>query len=111
MLDPNRDPASAVWRVGPHLRFCEFSVACWTSTVVAERVCQRSSCKMSQDKSNRMSGDLFARRSERMCQRDWSIICQECQKILLCLKEVQRECLGKVVRTMFKNMSAEVGVT
>ena len=66
---------------------------------------------MSQDKSNRMSGDSFARRSERMCQRDWSKICQECQKILLCLKEVQRECLGKVVRTMFKNMSAEVGVT
>ena len=27
---------------------------------------------MSQDKSDRMSGDLFARRSERMCQREWS---------------------------------------
>ena len=58
-----------------------------------------------------MSQDKSTRRSERMCQRDWSKICQECQKILLCLKEVQRECLGKVVRTMFKNMSAEVGVT
>ena len=43
-----------------------------------------------------------------MCQREWSKICQECQKILLCLKEVQRECLGKVVRIMFKNMSAEL---
>ena len=63
---------------------------------------------MSQDKSDRMSGDMFARRSERMCQREWSKICQECQKILLCLKEVQRECLGKVVRTMFKNMSARM---
>ena len=49
----------------------------------------------------------------------------ECQEICLqegqkeCVREngqkyvsnVRRECLGKVVRTMFKNMSAEVGVT
>ena len=49
----------------------------------------------------------------------------ECQQICLqegpkeCVREngqkyvrsVRRECLGKVVRTMFKNMSAEVGVT
>ena len=52
---------------------------------------------MSQDKSNRMSEDMFARSSERMYQKVWSKICQECQKILLCLKEVQRECLGKNV--------------
>ena len=101
MPDLNCDYASSVWRAGPHLW--------WKGlVVVAERVCQRSSCKMSQDKSGRMSGDMFARRSERMCQREWSKICQECQKILLCLKEVQRECLGKVVRNMFKNMSARM---
>ena len=63
---------------------------------------------MSQDKSDRMSKDMFARSSERMCQKEWSKICQECQKILLCLKEVQRECLGKDVRNMFKNMSARM---
>ena len=63
---------------------------------------------MSQDKSDRMSGDMFARRSERMCQREWSKICQECQMILLCLKEVQRECLGQVVGNMFKNMSGRM---
>ena len=101
MPDLNCDYASSVWRAGPHLW--------WKGLVVVpERVCQRSSCKMSQDKSGRMSGDMFARRSERMCQREWSKICQECQKILLCLKEVQRECLGKVVRNMFKNMSARM---
>ena len=53
---------------------------------------------MSQDKSDRMSEDMFARSSERMCQKEWSKIYQECQKILLCLKEVQRECLGRDVR-------------
>ena len=78
--DPNCDHASSVWRAGPQLW--------WKGlVVVAERVCQRSSCKMSQDKSDRMSEDLFARSSERMCQKEWSKICQECQKILLCLKE------------------------
>ena len=139
--DPNRDPASSVWRAGPQLWSREFSAVRRTSTaiprvqcgvpdlncdyassvwragphlwwkglvVVAERVCQRSSCKMSQDKSDRMSEDMFARSSERMCQKEWSKICQECQKILLCLKEVQRECLGKVVRNMFKNLACFV---
>ena len=95
--DPNRELVSSVWRAGPQL---------WSKglVVVAERVCQRSSCKMSQDKPDRMSEDMSARSSERMCQKEWSKICQECQKI--CLKEVQRECLGKDVRNMFKNMSA-----
>ena len=91
--DPNRDHASSVWRVGPQLRSKGL-------VVVAERVCQTSSCKMSQDKSERMSEDMSARSSERTCQKEWSKICQECQKI--CLKEVQRECLGKDVRNMFK---------
>ena len=95
----NCDPVSSVWRAGPQL---------WSKglVVVAERVCQRSSCKMSQDKSERMSEDMSARSSERMCQKEWSKICQECQKIFL--KEVQRECLGKDVRNMFKNMSARM---
>ena len=97
MPDLNCDHASSVWRVGPQLRSKGL-------VVVAERVCQRSSCKMSQDKSERMSEDMSARSSERTCQKEWSKICQECQKI--CLKEVQRECLGKDVRNMFKNMSA-----
>ena len=79
-------------------------MACWTPTAILRVECgvldlrksgQRSSCKMSQDKSDRLSADMFARRSERMCQRERSKICQE----------------GKVVRTMFTNMSAEVGVT
>ena len=115
--DPNRDPACSVWRAGPQLWSCEFSAVCRTSTaiprvwhagphlwwkglvVVAERVCQRSSCKMSQDKSDRMSGDMFARRSERMCQKECQKICQkECQKICqeecqeICQKEWQKIC-------------------
>ena len=43
-----------------------------------------------------------------MCQKEWSKICQECQKI--CLKEVQRECLGKDVKNIFKNMSTRMSV-
>ena len=35
VLDPNRDPASAVWRAGPQLRSCEFSVAGRTPTVIS----------------------------------------------------------------------------
>ena len=35
VLDPNRDPASAVWRAGPQPRSCEFSVACRTPTVIS----------------------------------------------------------------------------
>ena len=97
--DLNRELVSSVWRAGPQLRSKGL-------VVLAERVCQRSSCKMSQDKSERMSEDMSARSSERMCQKEWSKICQECQKI--CLKEVQRECLGKDVRNMFKNMSARL---
>ena len=59
--DLNCDYASSVWRAGPHLW--------WKGlVVVAERVCQRSSCKMSQDKSDRMSEDMSARSSERMCR-------------------------------------------
>ena len=54
---------------------------------------------------------MFARSSERMCQKEWSKICQECQKILICLKEVQRECLGKDIRNMFKNMSARMSAS
>ena len=89
VLDPNRDLVSSVWRAGPQPRYCEFSVACWTPTAILRVECgvldprksgQRSSCKMSQDKSDRVSADMFARRSERMCQREWSKICQECQK-------------------------------
>ena len=92
VLDPNRDIASSVWRAGPQPRYCvycEFSVACWTPTAILRVECgvldprksgQRSSCKMSQDKSDRVSADMFARRSERMWQREWSKICQECQK-------------------------------
>ena len=89
VLDPNRDPMSSVWRAGPQPRCCEFSVACWTPTAILRVQCgvldprksgQRSSCKMSQDKSDRVSADMFARRSEKMCQREWSKICQECQK-------------------------------
>ena len=79
--DLNRELVSSVWRAGPQLRSKGL-------VVLAERVCQRSSCKMSQDKSERMSEDMSARSSERMCQKEWSKICQECQKI--CLKEVQR---------------------
>ena len=33
--DPNRDPASSVWRAGPQPRSCEFSVACRTPTVIS----------------------------------------------------------------------------
>ena len=56
--DPNRELVSSVWRVGPQL---------WSKglVVVAERVCQRSSCKMSQDKSERMSEDMSARSADR----------------------------------------------
>ena len=93
--DPNCDLVSSVLCAGPQLRSCEFSVACRTPTaimrvqwwragpqlwwkglvVVAERVCQRSSCKMSQDKSDRMSEDMFARSSgknvsERMVKKN-----------------------------------------
>ena len=32
--DLNRDPASSVWRAGPQVRSCEFSVACRTSTAI-----------------------------------------------------------------------------
>ena len=71
--DLNCDSASSVWHTGPQPRLCEFSVACRTAPVM-ERI--GSSCKMSQDKSDRMSGDMFARRSERMCQRDgWFASC------------------------------------
>ena len=35
VLDPNRDPASSVWRAGPQPRSCEFSVACRTPTVIS----------------------------------------------------------------------------
>ena len=124
LLLPPPPPVAILWVQcgvpGPNCDHREFSVACRTSTasivssvwragpqlrskglvVLAERVCQRSSCKMSQDKSERMSEDMSARSSERMCQKEWSKICQECQKILICLKEVQRECLGKDVRNM-----------
>ena len=56
-------------------------MACWTPTAILRVECgvldlrksgQRSSCKMSQDKSDRLSADMFARRSERMCQRERS---------------------------------------
>ena len=94
--DLNCDSASSVWHTGPQPRLCEFSVACRTAPVM-ERIgssCrksgQRSSCKMSQDKSDRMSGDMFARRSERKCQREWSKICQECQKVDLHHEDQER---------------------
>ena len=29
-----RDSVCSVWHVGPQLRSCEFSVACWTSTAI-----------------------------------------------------------------------------
>ena len=68
--DLNCDSASSVWHTGPQPRLCEFSVACRTAPVM-ERIgssCrksgQRSSCKMSQDKSDRMSGDMFARKNK-----------------------------------------------
>ena len=92
VLDPNRDLMSSVWRAGPQPRSYEFGVACWTPTAILRVECgvldlrksgQRSSCKMSQDKSDRLSADMFARRSERMCQRERSKICQECQKRML----------------------------
>ena len=115
--DPNRDPASSVWRAGPQLWSREFSVVYRTSTairrvqcgapdpncdyansvwragpqlwwkglvVVAERVCQRSSCKMPQDKSDRMSEDMFARSSERMCQKECGWSHRWCKDIVLC---------------------------
>ena len=126
--DPNRDLVSSVWRAGPQLRYprvqcgvpdpncdhCEFSVACRTPTVMerigvhAERVCQRSSCKMSQDKSDRLSADLFARSSERMCQKRMVKNMSGVSEDIAMSEEVQRECLGKVVRNMFKNMSARM---
>ena len=34
VLDPNRDPASAVWRAGPQPRSCEFSVASRTTAIL-----------------------------------------------------------------------------
>ena len=37
--DPNRDPASSVWR--PQPRSCEFSVACRTSSIVSENLSER----------------------------------------------------------------------
>ena len=68
--DLNCDYASSVWRAGPHLW--------WKGlVVVAERVCQRSSCKMSQDKI-------------------------ECQKI--CLQEVQKECVRKNGQKYVRNV-------
>ena len=105
---------SLVWRAGLQRRHCKVSVVCWTPTAIVRVQCgvldpnrdigvecgvldlrksgQRSSCKMSQDKSNRLCADIFARKSKRMCQRERPKICQEC-------------------RTMFTDMSAEVGVT
>ena len=97
VLDPNRDIASSAWRAGPQPRYCLLSVACWTPERVVKEVVARCH-KISQIE----------------CQQ---ICLQEGQKE--CVREngqnyvrsVRRECLGKVVRTMFKNMSAEVGVT
>ena len=37
--DPNRDPASSVWRAGPQPRSCEFSVACRTPTAILRVQC------------------------------------------------------------------------
>ena len=70
VLDPNYDLVSSVLCAGPQLRSCEFSVACPTPTAimrvqygragpqlwwkrlvaVAERLCQRSTCRMFQQK-------------------------------------------------------------
>ena len=37
--DPNRDPASSVWRAGPQPRSCEFSVAARTPTAIMRVQC------------------------------------------------------------------------
>ena len=34
-----RDSVCSVWHVGPQLRSCEFSVACWTSTAILRVQC------------------------------------------------------------------------
>ena len=137
VLDPNRDLMSSVWRAGPQPRYCEFSVACWTPTAILRVECgvldpsrdsassvwragpQPRYCVLSVAcwTPERVVKEVVAR-----CHKINQI---ECQQICLqegqkeCVREngqkyvrsVRRECLGKVVRTMFKNMSAEVGVT
>ena len=55
--DLNCDPASSVWRAGPQLRSCEFSVACRTSSIVSENLSER----MTEDMSKRMPEDMSER--------------------------------------------------
>ena len=97
VLDPNRDSASSVWRAGPQPRYCVLSVACWTPERVVKEVVARCH-KINQIECQQ----ICLQEGQKECVRENG------QKYV---RSVRRECLGKVVRTMFKNMSAEVGVT
>ena len=97
VLDPNRDSASSVWRAGPQPRYCVLSVACWTPERVVKEVVARCH-KINQIECQQ----ICLQEGQKECVRENG------QKYV---RSVRRECLSKVVRTMFKNMSAEVGVT
>ena len=100
VLDPNRDPASSVWRAGPQPRPCEFSVASRTPTAILWVQCGVPDLKYCVRKFVRKNDRRYVRKNDRryvrryvkkICQK----ICQkECQKICqkICQKECQKIC-------------------
>ena len=116
VLDPNRDPASAVWRAGPQPRSCEFSVACRTPTVISWVQCcvpdlklrfrefsvacrtptaiMRVQCGGPDPNRDPVSSVWRAGPQvlcQKICQKEWQKICQkECEKT--CQKECQKIC-------------------
>ena len=92
--DPNRDPASSVWRAGPQLWSREFSVASRTPTaslwvqcgVPDLKYCVRKFVRKNDRRYVRKNDRRYVRRNvKKICQK----ICQkECQKI--CQKDVRK---------------------
>ena len=87
--DPNRDPASSVWRPGPQPRSCEFSVAARTPTAILWVQCGGPDPNRDPVSSVWRAGPQVL--CQKICQKEWQKICQkECEKT--CQKECQKIC-------------------